>query len=483
MIPEKYELVVGLEVHAQMQTASKLFCGDATGFGAAPNTQVSPISLAHPGTLPVMNKMAISLAISLGLALDCRIAEEHFFARKNYFYPDLPKGYQVSQHTHPICLGGFLEIKTIDGSKKVLLNRIHMEEDAGKSLHGEGDNYTSIDLNRAGVPLLEIVTEPCIHSAEDAAEFLTSLRRLVRWLNVCDGNMEEGSLRCDANISLRPKGEDKLGTRVEIKNLNSIRFVKKAIEVETQRLARMLDSGETIIQQTRSYDAGTNSTTALRNKEEAEDYRYFPEPDLPQFFITPETIQAVKAGMPELPATLYNRLQKDFGLNDYDAAAICNDKEEAALYLELVHETAHYKACANWLLGPIKAYANIYQVPVKDFPVPPAVLAKLVNAVEEGSISFANASGKILTELINTGSTDPLDIAASADLLQANNDAALHTWIDEVMLAMPAEVAAYQKGKKNLLGVFAGAVKRKSQGKADMKKLGPLLEEKLNIIS
>ena len=286
MNPDKYQVVIGLEVHAQLLTKTKLFCADSTTFGSEPNTQVSPISLAHPGTLPKMNKHAIELAVKLGLALHCEIERHNYFARKNYFYPDLPKGYQVSQHTAPICKGGYLSITTAEIQTNIQLNRIHLEEDAGKSIHDIDADYTCIDLNRAGVPLLEIVTEPCIHSAEEAFVFLTELRKIVRWLNVCDGNMEEGSMRCDANISIRLKGETILGKRVEVKNLNSIRNVKKAIEIEQERLIALTEKNEPVIQETRSFDADNNITFSLRSKEEADDYRYFPEPDLPPFSVS-----------------------------------------------------------------------------------------------------------------------------------------------------------------------------------------------------
>ncbi|MBC7867556.1 MAG: Asp-tRNA(Asn)/Glu-tRNA(Gln) amidotransferase subunit GatB, partial [Gloeobacteraceae cyanobacterium ES-bin-316] len=338
---EKYQVVIGLEVHAQLLTKSKLFCGDPIAFGAAPNTQVSPISLAHPGTLPVMNKEVINLAVKLGIALHCSITQHHYFARKNYFYPDLPKGYQVSQHTAPICEGGYLNIYTEEGAKKVMLNRIHMEEDAGKSIHDLEENYSCIDLNRAGTPLLEIVTEPCIHSSDEAFTFLTDLRKLVRWLNVCDGNMEEGSLRCDANISVRLAGETALGTRVEVKNLNSIRNVKKAIELETERLIQLLENGESVLQQTRSFDADKGITFALRSKEEADDYRYFPEPDLPAFFISAAHMKNIKASMPMLPDILQNNYKETYGLTEYDASIICSDQEDATFYENLVKHTKH----------------------------------------------------------------------------------------------------------------------------------------------
>ena len=297
----KYEAVIGLEIHAQLSTESKLFCGDATRFGAAPNAHVSPITLGHPGTLPKTNTKAIEYAIKMGLACGCNIAQENYFARKNYFYPDLPKGYQISQHTTPICVGGNIVINTANGEKSIQLNRIHIEEDAGKSIHDISPINTLIDLNRAGTPLIELVTEPCIHSAEDAFLFVTEVRKLVRWLDVCDGNMEEGSLRCDANISIRLKGDPVLGTRVEVKNLNSIRNIKKAIEFEIERLIQLIETGGTIIQQTRSFDASNDTTFSIRDKEDANDYRYFPDPDLAPFHLTDEYIASIKAALPSLP--------------------------------------------------------------------------------------------------------------------------------------------------------------------------------------
>ena len=298
---DKYEIVVGLEVHAQLQTNSKLFCGDSIAFGAEPNTHVSPVTLAHPGTLPKTNKKAVEYAVMLGLACNCAIENYNYFARKNYFYPDLPKGYQISQHTTPICKGGYVAIQSSEGEKHIQLNRIHMEEDAGKSIHDADDFYTCIDLNRAGTPLVEIVTEPCIHSSEDAYLYITELRKLVQWLGVCDGNMEEGSLRCDANVSVRLKGETILGTKVEVKNLNSIRNVKKAIDYEAERIVKILESGGTIIQQTRSFNADNDTTFSMRDKEDANDYRYFADPDLAPFNLTDEYIGNIKAALPALP--------------------------------------------------------------------------------------------------------------------------------------------------------------------------------------
>lgn len=314
----KYEAVIGLEVHAQLQTQSKLFSGDSASFGAEPNTHISPITLGHPGTLPKTNKKAVEYAVKMGLTCNCEIEQYNYFARKNYFYADLPKGYQVSQHTTPVCKGGYVSIKTKEGEKKVKLNRIHLEEDAGKSIHDADKDYTCVDFNRAGVPLIEIVTEPDMHSAEEAFQYVTEIRKLVRWINVCDGNMEEGSLRCDANVSVRLKGETALGTKVEVKNLNSIRNVKKAIEYEIERMIAMVEKGERILQQTRSFDAETDTTFAIRDKEEANDYRYFPEPDLTPFQLTEEFISGIKAALPALPNELYIRYLS-LGLNEYDA--------------------------------------------------------------------------------------------------------------------------------------------------------------------
>src|SRR5687767_14402629 len=321
-----YEIVVGLEVHAQLLTKSKLFCGDSAKFGNEPNTNISPITLAHPGVLPKMNKRAIEYAIKMGLACNCEIVKLNFFARKNYFYPDLPKGYQISQHTTPICKAGFIKIKTAGGEKKIRLNRIHLEEDAGKSLHDVYPDSSVVDFNRAGVPLIEIVSEPDISSGEEAYIFINELRKLVRYLGICDGNMEEGSLRCDANVSVRVKGDTKLGVRVEVKNLNSIRNVKQAIECESERLIRMHHAGTTIVQETRSFDANTGTTFSTREKEEADDYRYFPEPDLTPFALTDEFISKIKRELPILQSQRINQFREDYGLSEYDATQLTEDR-------------------------------------------------------------------------------------------------------------------------------------------------------------
>ncbi len=477
----KYELVIGLEVHAQLLTKSKLFCGDSAAFGAEPNTHISPITLAHPGTLPKMNRKAIEYAIRLGLALNCDIEQHNYFARKNYFYPDLPKGYQVSQHTTPICKNGYVKIRVGERERNILLNRIHLEEDAGKSLHDVDENYSSIDLNRAGVPLLEIVSEPDMHSSEEAFAYLGALRKLVRWLGVCDGNMEEGSMRCDANISVRFKGEKKLGTRVEVKNLNSIRNVKKAIEFEGDRLIGLVENNETILQQTRSFDADKGTTFSLRSKEDADDYRYFPEPDLTPFFISDEMLQNSKASLPELPEAREKRYVMDLHLNAYDAAVICDDKAQVEYFEAMIKSSSNYKAAANWLIGPIKSYLNDKSIDITSFELAPAKIAQLIGLVEEGKLGFSIAASKIFPALLAAPTKDPLQIATEMNLLQESDSSSIEEWVNAVITQLPEKVKEYQSGKKGLIGLFAGEVKKMSKGKADMQIVNKLLEEKLKV--
>jgi aspartyl-tRNA(Asn)/glutamyl-tRNA(Gln) amidotransferase subunit B len=477
---EKYEAVIGLEVHTQLLTQSKLFCGDSTHFGNPPNTNVSAISLAHPGTLPKMNEKAVELAIKLGLAFNCDIVRNNYFARKNYFYPDLPKGYQVTQHTTPICKNGKIPIHANGEEREVLLNRIHLEEDAGKSIHDADENYTCIDLNRAGVPLLEIVSEPDMHSSDEAFAYLTEIRKMVRHLQICDGNMEEGSMRCDANISVRLKGEKKLGTKVEIKNLNSIRNVKKAIDFEINRLIELLERGEAVLQQTRSFDATNGTTFSLRSKEEANDYRYFPEPDLAPFLITEKQIDEIKFSLPELPAALEKRLISQYSLSIESSKIIAGDMGITVFFENIIQHTKHYKSVANWIIGPVKFYLNEINIEIEQFPISPKTIAELVNITEEGKVSFGIASSKIFSLLIKSPEKDPLQIAKEENLLQEKNDDTLQSWIDEVLASMPDKVSEYKKGKKNLTGLFAGEVKKKSKGKADMQAVIQILNEKLN---
>ncbi len=472
--------MIGLEVHAQLLTQSKLFCGDSAAFGAAPNTHISPITLAHPGTLPKMNRKAIEYAVKLGLALHCDIEQKNYFARKNYFYPDLPKGYQVSQHTTPICKNGTVRIKVDNTERHIKLNRIHMEEDAGKSLHDVDELYTAIDLNRAGVPLLEIVSEPDLHSSEEAFAYVTELRRLVRWLNICDGNMEEGSMRCDANISIRLKGATALGTRVEVKNLNSIRNVKRAIDVEVNRLIDIVESGEKVLQQTRSYDADTNTTFSLRSKEEADDYRYFADPDLTPFNITDEFLQTIKSSLPALPEELEIKYKNVFKLPDYDAQVICGDKSLVDFFEGMVQHTTNYKAAVNWLMGPVKSYLNDRGIDIGSFPLSPEKISVLIQLVDDGKVNFSIASSKIFVALLVSPKKTPLQIATELNLLQESDSAPVAAWVDEVIAKMPDKVKEYKGGKKGLIGLFVGEVKKLSKGKADMNLVNKLLEEKLS---
>lgn len=477
-IAEKYEAVIGLEIHAQLATQSKLFCGDAASFGAEPNTHISPITMGHPGTLPKTNVKAVEYAIKLGIACGSRIENNNYFARKNYFYPDLPKGYQITQHTTPICVGGAITIKGEDGDKIVQLNRIHLEEDAGKSIHDASAQDTYIDLNRAGTPLVEMVTEPCIHSAQEAFLFVSEVRRLVRWIGVCDGNMEEGSLRCDANISIRLKGDKKLGTRVEVKNLNSIRNIKKAIEFEIDRLIKITEAGGTILQQTRSFDANNDTTFSIRDKEDANDYRYFPDPDLAPFQLTQQYINDIEIAMPVLPGALKNTWKSDYALSEYDVEQLCENKEEADFYAAWTKQTNQYKSAANWILGPIREYLNEtnsnYNTLLPFIPY----LVELLDLVASKELSFSMASGKVFKAVMQQMQS-PREYAKSNNLLQSNSSDEIEVWVDQVLLMHPEKVVEYKKGKKGLIGLFTGEVKKLSQGKADPKMTMQLLEQKL----
>ena len=480
MVPhEKYEAVIGLEVHAQLLTDSKLFCGDSTAFGAKPNTHISPVTMGHPGTLPKTNKKAVEYAIRMGLACNCEIEKDNYFARKNYFYPDLPKGYQISQHTTPICKGGNITIKTAVGERNVQLNRIHMEEDAGKSIHDMDDNFTCIDLNRAGTALVEIVTEPDLFSAEEAWHYVTEVRKLVRWIGICDGNMEEGSLRCDANVSIRLKGENELGTKVEVKNLNSIRNVKKAIEYEIDRMIQLVESGGKVQQQTRSFDASTDTTFSIRDKEEANDYRYFPDPDLAPFHLTDGFINEIRAALPSLPNELALKYQTQYGLSEYDATQLCDEKATADYFESVITHTIQYKAVANWLLGPIRQYINEAGIGIETLTLKAAVLADLIKLVEDGKVNFSVASSRILPVVIAENQS-PLSVAEKLNLIQVSDTDELETWVTGALEAMPDKVAEYKKGKKGLIGLFVGEVKKRSQGKADPKIVTQLLEQQLN---
>jgi aspartyl-tRNA(Asn)/glutamyl-tRNA(Gln) amidotransferase subunit B len=481
---DAYEVVIGLEVHAQLLTRSKLFCGDSAAFGASPNTHVSPVTLAHPGTLPRLNRKAVEYAVKMGIACNCSITRNNYFARKNYFYPDLPKGYQISQHTTPVCVGGYITIRTPAGERNIELNRIHLEEDAGKSLHDVDPDNTCVDLNRAGVPLIEMVTEPVLHSGDEAYAYLTEVRKLLRYVEVCDGNMEEGSMRCDANISIRKKGDKKLGTKVEVKNLNSIRNVKRAIEYESKRLIELSEKGEPIIQQTRSFDAANGTTFALRTKEEANDYRYFPDPDLTPFRISEEMLQKILASIPELPEQKVKRYRDSYQLSDYDARVIADEKELAEYFENVIKQNAianagKAKAAANWILGPVKSYLNENNLSITEFPVPAQTISRLISLIEEGKLNFSTASSKVFMALVKDPAADPERLAEDLNLVQDSNEGNVLAWVDEVLNRMPDKVAEYKKGKKGLIGLFVGEVKKVSKGKADPKLTNDILIKKL----
>lgn len=479
-IRDKYEVVIGLEVHAQMLTKTKAYSNDVNEYGSAPNSNISVVTLGHPGTLPVMNKKTIEFAIKLGLACDAHIAPAQHFARKNYFYPDLPKGYQITQDTTPICTGGSIVIRTDDGTEKSIgLTRIHMEEDAGKSIHDVDVYDTLVDLNRAGTPLLEIVSEPDMRSSMEAYHYLTEVRKLVRYLDICDGNMEEGSLRCDANVSVRLVGVSEFGTKVEVKNMNSIRNVQRAIEFEILRQIKVLEAGGSLSQETRAFDALKGITISMRSKEAANDYRYFPEPDLPPITITKEQIETVAQEMPALPRALFQRYTKEYGLSEYDAYNITDNKGIALYYESILAHTKNYKSAANWLMGDIKSYLNEYGIDVEKFPLKPLVIAELIHLVEEGKVSSTVASQNIFPALFSTEES-PLQVAERLNLIQNSDEDALKGFILKVFELNPDEVARYRGGEKQLTGFFMGQLMKVSQGKADPKLANGLLRQLLD---
>ncbi|MGV3597510.1 MAG: Asp-tRNA(Asn)/Glu-tRNA(Gln) amidotransferase subunit GatB [Bacteroidota bacterium] len=481
---DKYEAVIGLEVHAQLLTKSKAFCGDSTEYGAEPNTQVSVISLAHPGTLPRHNKKAIEFAIKMGLAVGSTIREVNHYARKNYFYADLPKGYQITQDKTPICTGGSVKIKLKDGSiKNVGITRIHMEEDAGKSMHDQDIYDTLVDFNRAGVPLIEVVSEPDIRSADEAYQYLTEIRKLVRYLDICDGNMEEGSLRCDANVSVRLKGSEKFGTKVEVKNMNSISNVKRAIEFEIIRQIDDLEAGKTLTTETRSFDASKGITFSMRTKEAANDYRYFPEPDLPPLIVGRAWIDEIHAQMPALPDELYNLYTTKYQLNEYDASVLTDTKEVALYFNQVANYTTNYKAAANWVMVNIKSYLNENALDINDFTLPASAVAALIQLIDEGKISHSAASQKVFPVLVNNPDKSPLQIAEELNILQESDSDFLQEVIKTAVSKFPDKVAEYKAGKESLLGLFMGEVMKQSKGKADPKMASQLLKEYLDTIN
>lgn len=473
-ISEKYRVVIGLEVHAQLLTSSKIFSAEPSSFGAAPNTQVGVITLAHPGTLPKLNRRAFELAIKMGLACGSEISRNNIFDRKNYFYPDLPKGYQITQDRTPVCRGGSVTIKTKDGVRDVKLNRIHLEEDAGKSIHTEGPD-TFIDLNRAGVALIEIVTDPNMSTAEEAAAFVAEVRKLVRYLDICDGNMEEGSLRCDANVSIMLKDATVFGKKVEIKNMNSIRNVQRAINVEIERQMELAEKGETIASETRTYDADKNKTFGMREKEELNDYRYFPDPDLSPVVVSDEWLNQIKETMPALPQELFNKFVSQYKLSEYDATVL-TDSKDIALYMDaLCGHTENYKAAANWVMGPVKSWLNESQKNADQFPVIPKSLADVIELIDSGTLNFTGASQRLFPEMLQHPEVPVGNLVDQLGLAQENNQNSILPIIEEVIAAFPEEVKQFKKGKGALIGMFMGEVMKRSQGKADPKTTKDLL--------
>lgn len=474
----KYEVVVGLEVHAQLSTVSKMYCSDSTKFGGSPNTHVSAISLGHPGTLPMVNETAIEYAVKIGLATNSEIRCENQFARKNYFYPDLPKGYQITQDKTPICTKGSIEFEEGGVKKKVRLTRIHLEEDAGKSIHDIDPYFTLVDLNRAGVPLIEIVSEPDIRSGDEAMEYLYEVQKLLRYLGISDADMEEGNMRCDANISVRLKGTTALNPRSEVKNMNSARNVKRAIEFEFKRQVDAMEAGEKLTQETRGFDAVKGNTLTQRSKEHAHDYRYFPEPDLPPVYVTEEYIETVKAQMPKLASELKREYMEVYGLPEYDARIITDEKDLAEYFSSLLNETKNYKAASNWILGPVKNYLNENGITIQKFSLPVTRLAAIIALIDEGKTNFSIASTKIFPVMMQSGK-EPLQVAEELNLLQSSDEGLINDLVSQVIAKYPEKVAEYKSGKKGLLGLFVGDVMKLSKGKADPKLTNKLVTEKL----
>ena len=476
----KYEPVIGLEVHIQLLTDSKAYSPDSTAYGASPNTNVHPVSLGHPGTLPIANDHTVEYAARLGLAVGANIRERNEYARKNYFYADLPKGYQITQDDTPICTGGGINIKDADGNPKTIhLTRIHMEEDSGKSIHDIDPFNTLIDLNRAGVPLLEIVSEPEIANAQEAYNYLMEVRKLVRYLEICDGNMEQGSMRCDANVSVRLKGTTKLGTRNEIKNINSMRNVMRAIEGEMKRQIEVLEAGGTIDQETRGFDAVRGSSTVMRSKEEAHDYRYFTEPDLAPVLVKEDYIARVKSELPPLPDELFRRYTQEFGLSEYYAQILTENKAIALYFEEMTHHTANHKAAANWMMGSIKSYLNDRAVEISEFPIAPQAIAQMIDLIDSNVVSNTLAGQKLFPALIENPTASPKELAEQNGWIQESDDDALVAWAKEAIGMYPDKVEEYRNGKKGLIGLFMGEVMKMSRGKADPKKASAIIREQL----
>ncbi|MAO02346.1 MAG: Asp-tRNA(Asn)/Glu-tRNA(Gln) amidotransferase GatCAB subunit B [Flavobacteriales bacterium] len=471
----KYEAVIGLEIHTQLKTKTKAYSGDEYIFGAKPNTKTSIITLGHPGTLPRSNKKVVEYAVKFGLAIGGKIRKINQYARKNYFYPDLPKGYQITQDTTPICNGGNIMIKDKNGKKKKInITRLHMEEDAGKNIHDIDPFNSLVDLNRAGVPLIELVTEPEISTADEAYQFVSEVRKLVKYLDISNGNMEEGSLRCDANISIRKKGDIKFGTKVEIKNMNSINNIKRAINFEIKRQTDLLINNQKIKHETRSYDAVSNITISMRHKEKANDYRYFPEPDLLPIKISKEDIERIKKNLPPLPNELQNKFLNNFKLNEYDTNVLIEDKNIALYFNELCEYTNNYKQAANFINGTVKSYLNENAISIKKLNINPKRISTIINLISNGKISNSIASNKIFPKMLKDTKTAN-EIAIENNWIKENDTDIIHNYIQQAISKYPEKKVEYQNGKKGLLGLFMGEVMKLSKGKADPKLANKLL--------
>ncbi|MDH3999417.1 MAG: Asp-tRNA(Asn)/Glu-tRNA(Gln) amidotransferase subunit GatB [Desulfuromonadales bacterium] len=482
----RYETVIGLEVHVQLTTKTKIFCGCSTQFGQTPNSQTCPVCLGLPGALPVLNRQVVENAICAGLATNCQIAPRSIFARKNYFYPDLPKGYQISQFELPICEHGWLDIELGEGeqeeseAKRIGITRIHMEEDAGKLIHGdspESAGTSLVDLNRACTPLIEIVSEPDMRSPDEAIAYLKKLHQIVVYLGICDGNLEEGSFRCDANVSVRPYGQAEFGTRAEIKNINSFRFIKQAIEYEVERQIELIEDGGKVVQETRLFDSNTGMTRSMRGKEEAHDYRYFPDPDLVPLVIDQQWIHRVQASLPELPDAKRQRFVKELGLSEYDAAVLASDRLLANYFDECVVHAKDAKACANWVMGEVSRQLKESDAAIAEATVTPVMLAQLIARIGDNTISGKIA--KTVFEKMWQSGKDADEVIEQEGLKQVTDTGAIESLVDEVIAANPGQVAEYQGGKEKLIGFFVGKVMQASQGKANPGMVNQLLKKKL----
>lgn len=477
-IKNKYEVVIGLEVHAQLLTRSKIFCGCSTKFGASPNTQTCPVCLGLPGVLPVLNKEVVNFGMMMAMATNCTITPHSRFARKNYFYPDLPKGYQISQYEQPLAVGGHVDININNVTKRIGLTRIHMEEDAGKSIHDGGGNTSLVDLNRAGVPLIEIVSEPDIRSSEEAVEYLKKLREIVRYLEICDGNMDEGSFRCDANVSIRPVGETELGTKAEVKNMNSFRFIQKALEYETARQIDVLEGGGRIVQETRLWDSDKDITVSMRSKEEAHDYRYFPEPDLVPIEVSEEWKDGVRKRLPELPDDKRNRFISEYEIPDYDAMVLTSSRALADYFEEAVREYRKPKVVSNWIMGDLLRELKLSGIEVEQSPLKPGQIAAMVKMIDDGVISGKIAK-TVFEEMYKSGK-DPDVIVKEQGLVQITDESEIEGIVERVIADNPKEVEAYRGGKDKLMGFFVGQVMKLSGGKANPAVVNEIIKRKLS---